>query len=65
MQKYLLIFLVFSTFISCTNDNKIEFKSVDYTKYVNPFIGTDGTGHTFPRPSRPFAMVQPGPDNTD
>lgn len=30
---------------------------------VDPFIGTDGTGHTFPGPSRPFGMVQPGPDN--
>ncbi|WP_395633024.1 GH92 family glycosyl hydrolase [Flavobacterium sp.] len=34
-----------------------------YSKYVNPFIGTDGTGHTFPGPSLPFGMVQPGPDN--
>ena len=32
---------------------------------VDPFIGTDGTGHTFPGPSRPFGMVQPGPDNAD
>ena len=32
-------------------------------KYVNTFIGTDGTGHTFPGPSLPFGMVQPGPDN--
>ena len=32
-------------------------------KFVNPFIGTDGTGHTFPGPSMPFGMVQPGPDN--
>lgn len=31
--------------------------------YVDPFIGTDGTGHTFPGPSRPFGMIQPGPDN--
>ena len=31
--------------------------------FVDPFIGTDGTGHTFPGPSRPFGMVQPGPDN--
>jgi predicted alpha-1,2-mannosidase len=65
MQKYLLTFLAFSTFISCTNKNKIEIKSVDYTKFVNPFIGTDGTGHTFPGPTMPFGMVQPGPDNTD
>jgi predicted alpha-1,2-mannosidase len=32
---------------------------------VDPFIGTDGTGHTFPGPSRPFGMVQPGPDNAE
>jgi len=37
----------------------------DYTRFVNPFIGTDGTGHTFPGPCRPFGMVQPGPDNRD
>ncbi|MDX2284934.1 MAG: GH92 family glycosyl hydrolase [Bacteroidia bacterium] len=37
----------------------------DYARYVNPFIGTDGTGHTFPGPSMPFGMVQPGPDNRD
>ena len=33
------------------------------SKFVNAFIGTDGTGHTFPGPSMPFGMVQPGPDN--
>jgi predicted alpha-1,2-mannosidase len=32
-------------------------------KFVNTFIGTDGTGHTFPGPSMPFGMIQPGPDN--
>jgi predicted alpha-1,2-mannosidase len=36
----------------------------DYSKFVNTFIGTDGTGHTFPGPSMPFGMVQPGPDNS-
>ncbi|MFY8003676.1 MAG: glycoside hydrolase family 92 protein, partial [Chitinophagaceae bacterium] len=35
------------------------------SKYVNPFIGTKGTGHCFPGPSMPFGMVQPGPDNKD
>jgi predicted alpha-1,2-mannosidase len=35
------------------------------TSFVNPFIGTDGTGHTFPGPAWPFGMVQPGPDNAD
>lgn len=37
----------------------------DYTNYVNTFIGTDGTGHSFPGPCMPFGMVQPGPDNVD
>jgi predicted alpha-1,2-mannosidase len=40
-------------------------KETDYTKYVNSFIGTEGTGHTFPGPCLPFGMVQPGPDNAD
>jgi predicted alpha-1,2-mannosidase len=39
--------------------------AADYTRFVNPFIGTDGTGHTFPGPCRPFGLVQPGPDNVD
>ncbi len=30
--------------------------------YVDPMIGTDGPGHTFPGPSMPFGMVQLGPD---
>lgn len=34
-------------------------------RWVDPFIGTDGTGHTFPGPTRPWGMVQPGPDNRD
>ena len=29
--------------------------------YVNPFIGTDGNGHTFPGACTPFGMVQPSP----
>jgi predicted alpha-1,2-mannosidase len=29
---------------------------------VNPFIGTGGTGHTFPGATTPFAMVQLSPD---
>lgn len=32
------------------------------SKYVNPFVGTGGHGHTFPGPVLPFGMVQVGPD---
>ena len=37
----------------------------DVTALVNPFVGTDGTGHTFPGASLPFGMVAPSPDNAD
>src|SRR5665647_3836842 len=30
--------------------------------HVNPFLGTDFFGHTFPGASRPFAMVHLSPD---
>jgi predicted alpha-1,2-mannosidase len=33
-----------------------------YTKYVNPFIGTAATGHTFPGATVPFGMVQLSPE---
>src|SRR6185436_4215385 len=34
----------------------------DLAQYVDPFIGTGGHGHTFPGPTLPFGMIQPGPD---
>ena len=34
----------------------------DLARYVDPFIGTGGHGHTFPGPTLPFGMVQLGPD---
>jgi Putative alpha-1,2-mannosidase len=34
----------------------------DYARYVNPFVGTGGHGHTFPGATVPFGMVQLSPD---
>ena len=34
----------------------------DLTRYVDPFIGTAGHGHTFPGATLPFGMVQLSPD---
>ena len=34
----------------------------DFTRWVNPFIGTGGHGHTFPGATLPFGMVQLSPD---
>jgi predicted alpha-1,2-mannosidase len=39
----------------------IDIKS-DYTKYVNPFIGTAFRGNTYPGATVPFGMVQLSPD---
>ncbi|HET8855117.1 MAG TPA: glycoside hydrolase domain-containing protein, partial [Salinimicrobium sp.] len=33
------------------------------SRFVDPFIGTGGHGHTFPGASRPFGMIQLSPDN--
>jgi predicted alpha-1,2-mannosidase len=35
---------------------------LNYSQYVNPFIGTGGHGHTFPGAVLPFGMVQLSPD---
>jgi predicted alpha-1,2-mannosidase len=35
---------------------------LDPAGQVDPFIGTGGHGHTFPGPTLPFGMIQPGPD---
>lgn len=34
----------------------------DNSKFVNPFIGTGGTGHTYPGATAPFGMVQVSPE---
>jgi putative alpha-1,2-mannosidase len=43
----------------------VDAGATDLTREVNVFSGTDGTGHVFPGPCRPFGLVQPGPDNRD
>src|SRR4029078_6649415 len=37
----------------------------DYTRYVNPFIGTGGHGDTFPGAVMPCAMVNLSPDTRE
>ena len=34
----------------------------DLAEFVNPFVGTDATGHTFPAACCPLGLVQAGPD---
>ena len=40
----------------------VAFAQTDYTKYVDPFIGTGGHGHTYPGAVLPHGMVQLSPD---
>ena len=35
---------------------------INYTRYVDPFIGVENNGNTFPGVSLPFGMVKLGPD---
>lgn len=54
MKKFLLYSLAVFLF-GCSG----PFEPADY---VDPFIGTDGHGHTFPGATVPFGMVQLSPD---
>lgn len=60
--KSCCLFVVFSSFLACTSQVS-DVKSVSYTEFVNPFIGTDFTGDTYPGAQAPFGMVQLSPDN--
>jgi len=46
--------------IACAMLSNAQVK--DVAKYVNPFIGTDFHGHTYPGATVPFGMVQLSPD---
>ena len=47
---------------ACTSKQHSQ-TTIDYTQLVNPFIGTDFTGNTYPGAQVPFGMVQLSPDN--
>ncbi|MDD4923043.1 MAG: glycoside hydrolase family 92 protein, partial [Bacteroidales bacterium] len=49
--------LLFLNILCAQDKNK-----TDFTKYVDPFIGTQGYGNTFPGATYPFGMVKLGPD---
>ena len=51
----LAIFLI--SILACVSQ-----KEKSLTKFVDPFIGTGGHGHTYPGASLPFGMVQLSPD---
>ncbi|MCF6243061.1 MAG: GH92 family glycosyl hydrolase [Bacteroidales bacterium] len=58
LKRFGILLIVLSILSSC----KKEIQYQDLTKWVNPFIGTGGHGHTYPGASLPFGMVQLSPD---
>lgn len=56
MKFRIFIPLLMLLFAGCTQ------QPVQFTDYVNPFIGTGGHGHTYPGAAVPFGMVQLSPD---
>ncbi len=56
------LFLVFLSLLACTS-RVSDVENVSYADLVNPFIGTDFTGNTYPGAQAPFGMVQLSPDN--
>lgn len=67
--RFCLLFATIFTF-SCIENTKsadnlkgVAPEAEDYTRFVDPFIGTQHEGHTFPGPTAPLGMVKPGPES--
>ncbi|MDR1526698.1 MAG: GH92 family glycosyl hydrolase [Dysgonamonadaceae bacterium] len=54
-KQLILVALLTLTLISCNNTK------TSVLSYVDPFVGTTYTGHTFPGAAYPLGMMQPGP----
>ncbi len=59
MKKWLL----FSLIIIASELYSESYSESNLTKFVNPYIGTGGHGHTFLGVTTPFGAVQIGPNN--
>ncbi len=57
-KSYSILIFIFSFFITVS----IFGQQQNLAQYVNPFVGTDYHGHTYPGAIVPFGMIQPGPD---
>ena len=65
MKKFLILIMGLLV-LSAWKNKSLEQKTAgilqtDYTRYVNPFIGTSKMGHTYPGATAPFGMVQLSP----
>ncbi len=64
MKKTILLFTSLLLALACTKKSTTTTHNDegDLTQFVNPFIGTAFTGHTFPGATYPLGMMQPGPE---
>ena len=53
-KKHILFALLL---LLCSNVSQAQL-----AEFVNPFVGTDAHGHTYPGATSPFGMVQLSPD---
>ena len=58
MKPYFYLLAFALTACHNSSEQKELPKKQQLTNYVNPFIGTDGTGNTYPGAMTPFGMVQ-------
>lgn len=56
MKKIIYLLLITIIISSCNREKQLY-------SYVNPFVGTNEHGHTFPGATMPFGMVQLSPDS--
>lgn len=62
MKQLPLLAISLLALAACSPEKKQE-SGNDYAQLVNPMIGTDFTGNTYPGAQVPFGMVQLSPDN--
>ena len=65
MKIVLVLFVLTVTLVSCNKEGQnniiLNSSTKDYTKFINPFIGTSKMGHVYPGATTPFGMVQLSP----
>ena len=60
MKHFLSLLSLAALAVACAPQKP---EATDLAQYVNPMIGTDFTGNTYPGAQAPFGMVQLSPDN--
>lgn len=63
MKLFTRLFVAVALIAGFAACNQTEGNDVDYTAYVNPYIGTGEHGHVFVGANVPFGAIQVGPQN--